>query len=67
MSFNLSLIFFETNYSETETFFQDQNFRNRKRDFSVETKISETENETFLWDQIFRNWNEDPKKIDKIT
>ena len=52
LSFNLSSIFFETNYSETETFFPRPKFPKQK------TRL-------FFQDQIFRNWNQDPKKIDK--
>ena len=52
--------------TDTETFFRDQNFRDRDRDFFsrpnifetdtetfFETKVFETDTETFFWDQIF--------------
>ena len=38
----LDILFSETKFSETETFFRDQIYRNRNRDFFSETKFSET-------------------------
>ena len=39
--------------TDTETFFRDQNFRDRDRDFFSRPNIFETDTETFFRDQMF--------------
>ena len=51
--------------TDTETFFQDQNFRDRDRDFFSRTNIFETHTETFFQDLNFRDRDRYSQKIEK--
>ena len=48
-----------------ETFFLDQNFQNRDRDFFSRPNIFETDTETFFRDQNFRARDRYSQKIEK--
>ena len=51
--------------TDTETFFRDQNFRDRDRDFFSRPNIFETDTETFFRDQNFRDRDRYSQKIEK--